>query len=456
MTPSQISDIYNKLQDLGLSKYAEQFYANPDAFDFSVLENNPNFTDNYSSVAEFTGDKYKLMQDLWNRFDGKKISQTRFETLKQKYPFLEKKELDEWFDKSNRYKEEYIKERETEAGKKRRELEVKNDWNALQHILASDYEKQRYINEPESAIFGKEAAGLAGSSAGAKADLAAGIAGGAADLVPKLPFVAVGPAIRAGRDVAHKVTDSPYQKDWSDIGKDFGTDAALGAGTMIFANARRAARAASTVAPENVRAAYELAADSKAINQGLKIAKGTDFNKLGNIDLYKKIQSLPESPMKNELLGASQDFMTKGIDRNAVEGIIKKYETYTDPEVIKAAKTVVNAGYKMPDAPAHLQKAITTEPVKGATNKVYYGLLRGADAVNTGAPGYMIFSGSRTAAGRGSAPNRVQTALESQAKRDQLDWYKANYARDWAMGFKPNAKEGDPLWEAYKEWKEGK
>jgi hypothetical protein len=40
--------------------------------------------------------------------------------------------------------------------------------------------------------------------------------------------------------------------------------------------------------------------------------------------------------------------------------------------------------------------------------------------------------------------------------RSKKDWYKVNYARDWMMGFKPNEKEGDPLWEAYKEWLEGK
>jgi hypothetical protein len=53
-----------------------------------------------------------------------------------------------------------------------------------------------------------------------------------------------------------------------------------------------------------------------------------------------------------------------------------------------------------------------------------------------------------TAKGRGSEP----------AVNDKLakDWYKQNYERDWQMGFKPNEKEGDLLWEAYKEWKEGK
>lgn len=453
MTPSQISDIYNKLQDLGLSKYAEQFYANPDAFDFSVLENNPNFTDNYSSVAEFTGDKYKLMQDLWNRFDGKKISQTRFETLKQKYPFLEKKELDEWFDKSNRYKEEYIKERETEAGKKRRELEVKNDWNALQHMLASDYEKQRYINEPETATFGKEAAGLAGSSFGSKADLAAGIAGGIADVVPKPAFVALGPAIRAGRDVAHKVSDSPYQKDWSTIAKDAALDATISGSTYGLANMRRGNRILSAFTPPEVTSAAELAADTKAIGKGLdKLVNKIDIDKLGDVDLYKQISKLPDSPMKSEMLAASEGYLTKGIDRDVLKDIMHQYDLATDPEVIKATRTVVNAGYKLPDANATLQRAVAQEPIKG-TNKLWYALNRGVDELNVGKPGYMIFSGSRTAAGRGSQPNKVQTALERQAKRDQIEWYKANYARDWDMGFEPKEKPGDPLWEAYKEYK---
>jgi hypothetical protein len=456
MSDEQMTKYLQQLYEVDpTGKLAAEFTASGKLPDASVLEGYSNYTDKYVNFDDFRGDKYKTLANFYQSQDGKMPSEARMMSFQKQHPDISAQEVTDWFNKTNKYREDIVAQRKSEAGKKRREMEIKNDWNLVQHALASDYEKQRYIDDPQSAIFGKEASGLVGSSAGAKADLATGVLAGAADLVPKPGFVAVGPAIRGLRDVGHKVTDSPYQKDWSTIGSDFGKDVVFGGATFALANARRGARIASAYASPEVRGAYEVATEGKAINQSLN-GLVNNMDQMDNIQLANYIKNLPESSMKSELMGLSEGFMGKGIDRDAIRDVIVKYDRAVNPEVQAAAKNVVAKGYKLPDEAPFLQKAISTEPVKKTSDKITLGLLKGADALNTGKPGYMIFSGSRTAAGRGTKPERKQTALERKIYNQQIDWYKKNYTHDWEAGFAPKQIDGDPLWEAYKEWKEGR
>lgn len=39
-------------------------------------------------------------------------------------------------------------------------------------------------------------------------------------------------------------------------------------------------------------------------------------------------------------------------------------------------------------------------------------------------------------------------------ERSDIDWFKENYARDWAEGFVPHGNENEPVMKAYREWKE--
>lgn len=39
-------------------------------------------------------------------------------------------------------------------------------------------------------------------------------------------------------------------------------------------------------------------------------------------------------------------------------------------------------------------------------------------------------------------------------ERSDIDWFKENYARDWAEGFVPHGNENEPVMKAYKEWRE--
>jgi hypothetical protein len=41
----------------------------------------------------------------------------------------------------------------------------------------------------------------------------------------------------------------------------------------------------------------------------------------------------------------------------------------------------------------------------------------------------------------------------SKDEREDIDWFKTNYARDWEAGFVPRGKEDEPIMKAYEEWK---
>ena len=54
-------------------------------------------------------------------------------------------------------------------------------------------------------------------------------------------------------------------------------------------------------------------------------------------------------------------------------------------------------------------------------------------------------------------PTAVQSRQTSKVNtddREDIDWFKTNYARDWEAGFVPRGKEDEPIMKAYREWKE--
>jgi hypothetical protein len=47
-----------------------------------------------------------------------------------------------------------------------------------------------------------------------------------------------------------------------------------------------------------------------------------------------------------------------------------------------------------------------------------------------------------------------QTSKVNTDDREDIDWFKTNYARDWEAGFIPRGKDDEPIMKAYREWKE--
>jgi len=173
-----------------------------------------------------------------------------FGTSDSKNPFVQPKALlDDMYEKEftdvpreqfdkvlsgmSQFWEDEKKAREYNAGKVRRTQEVK-EWPWYKNLVASDYSKQRYINEPEKSLFSDE--GEWYNKGEDISDVSLGALGLAGDLVPGAGVV-LGPAARVARDVRHKVEDSPYQKDWKDIATDAGVDVLANAGVQYLPTA---------------------------------------------------------------------------------------------------------------------------------------------------------------------------------------------------------------------------
>lgn len=394
-----------------------------------------------------------------------------FGTSDSKNPFVQPKALlDDMYEKEftdvprekfneslenmSKYWEDAKRAREYESGKKLREREVKN-WPLWKNIVASDYAKQRYINEPEKSIFSDE--GEWYNKGDDVSDLAYGVAGAAGDALPGYGTF-VGPAVRAARDVQHKVADSPYQKEWSDIGQDALSDAAINFGVEYMPTAilNRGRRAGKNIGKSDEVFSDYAAEMSFAQRQQANDAAFEYLNK--NLDMFAdarvaqiRVNSMPESDIKNDMLKlVNSDKYSK-----------REVERYMDAYQKANTDGIDAYTYVKSNSNVRPNKNIKTDNLGENTIDFFKSkerlmglpeskLRTGVAKISTKyAPaGQTVVKEIDTAKGRGSKPE-----VDPQLVKD---WYKQNYERDWKMGFKPNEKEGDPLWEAYKEWKEGK
>jgi len=210
-----------------------------------------------------------------------------------------------------KYWEDEKKARSYEAGKKRREKEVKEEWgffdSPARALLASEYEKQRYINEPEAAIFGKEAGtGPIWTKPEATSDLLFGISGAVADAIPGYGTI-LGPLTRLGRDIYHVKTGSPYQGTAEDIAGSFVGDVATSAFIEGLPNLRQFTRLGKNASKGPIRETMALEDEVRNISKGKEDIMGilSDAEKTGSErqaalrEYYAN--SMPESALKTEL-----------------------------------------------------------------------------------------------------------------------------------------------------------
>jgi len=470
MTDEEITQRINKLAEID-PELVPVFLKDPDNFDYSQLEGYTAFTDKYKNVADFTGDKAKILSDLYQQMDGQYPSDARLLSIQQQYPFINAAELKDWFDKTNAYKAEYEAEREAIANRKKREQEVK-DWG-WRDFIASDYEKQRYVDDPNAALFGEQAPDVGKAPEtrwGAAGDLATGIAAGAADVAP-LPFGAqiwAGPAIRAARDIGHKVSDSPYKKDLSDIGTDAIKDMSFNLGAAFLANAKRGARIASLASDPKVGEALAIADETRNIQKGIQdvapyatypkdaadVAKGMK----SDAELYTAVHNMPESELKNELIPLVSNFTNRPINRAAINEQFAKYSLEANPTAIKMNKALLRQN-QLPMAfegnSNFYNRALTTPTFEdlSAKNKFMYGVNRAVEKVNVGYPGQAIIQGMNTATGRGNQPNIVETALRQKEKEDTINRLISSYSLLWnKKNPPPEAKDSPIIKAAWEKW----
>jgi hypothetical protein len=448
MTKEQELYFSKKLQEIDNSgALAGQFAKTGKLPTAEELEEYPGFTDRYDSYEEFIGDKNALLKKLYDSQNGKMPSSARLQSFIEKHPTVSAEDVNKWFTNVNKYKEEENKARDEEAGKVRRAREVK-EWPLWRDLMASDYEKERYIKDPKSATFGKEAPGFIGSSAGSKADFVAGAAGLAGDLVPGAGAL-IGPTIRTvGRDIiGHRVIDSPYQKDWSQIGTGALVDYGANLAAWRFANARRMARGAKEGMSPALSQDLKVRGMKQDISDGIKILDSAPKTSFSEWDTA--VNAMPESPLKKELQSHLNMARTKGFseyDNQVLNDIVEhgRLDTELVPNTarqmneseIQLAGERFNAG--RPAAPSMMneyeKELARVQPLK-LKDKIQKAAVIASDALNRKHIGQSVYQVVPHVAGK--RPTGLSEESKKPSFNEAKNWYLKNYERDFEMRFDP-------------------
>lgn len=476
MSDQEIETIVNKIGEVAPDQVAK-FLANPEGFDYTVLEGYSDFTDKYRNVADFLGDKAGIKATIWKDLDGKFPSKARFHSLQEKYPWLSEGELKEWFDKTNEYKKFYEEEARKEGEKNLRKMEVK-DLPWYEDLIASDYSKQRYIDDPNASIIGKQGKFNPFSSQGAEElmDVGLGIAGAAGDVIPGVGPSFLGPAARTTRDVAHKLYESPYQKDWTQIGTDAVTDVGTNLGAALLFNARKGARLASNASDKDVKYALEAARETEHIKTGLpQVAEHMHIPSQAEIDFYRAaklpypssdralrnaVKDMPDSELKTELMKEVFTEPGRPINRAEVQRIYQKYLTQTEPgmrEAVRLADDYMRPMSKVGEEPVtqYLRNAADAKSFSELSKyqKAQYLANKAAMAINSGKVGQVAVQEGANLYGRGSNPKLIETALIKKEKEDTINRIISSYSLLWNKDKEPIEAKSNPMIKAaWEKW----
>lgn len=451
LSPEEYSDMLTDSEDLTLQEFTEKYdtILKNKAVGWSGVRK-PKAKDLYSRIREDFGDEGFEASENWKR-----------EVWENKYQDVPYEKFSKSIDKMKQYYQDELAEREREAGKIRRKKEVR-EWSPWRAFLTSDYEKQRYINDPEKALFGDESPDLGEAPetrTESMADLGLGAAAVAADIGTGLmapgvgSFIAgtlAGPTIRGARDLYHKGSDSDYQKDWSDVGKEFVSDVesnalvgALPNWRSLFRGSRNVTSTAST-AIEDVLKNEELAKETKVLLE--RFPTKSELPKISDSELYARIEALPQSQLKDNLKMYSKDIYS--IDRAGIADELDRAYKLVDlseqPEFRNALKTVIDdGGYEI--TPKLGERAYESKIISQPE------LSKAQKAVKTFKSD--VLPAVERASGPIIKPTTVAKRKEKveRSKEKEKEWFRNNYKRDWDMGFEPVYKEGDPKWEAFEE-----
>lgn len=355
-----------------------------------------------------------------------------------------------------KYYDDEVARQDSVAARNKREKEVKN-WG-WRDFIASDYEKARYVNEPDKALFGEQAPSLGKAPEtrwAAGADLGAGTIGAAADFIP--PAWLVGPIVRGGRDIAYKASDSKYAKDLKDIGIGFASDLAINKVARFLPNARSEQRIAKKATDPEV--ARTLAGDQLTKNVKEAVAVTNPMNVWAVMDdktMINTIKELPESPMKAELLNVVNEvYPGRPLNRQAISDISSKYQYLTSKGATDAARDFMKGNMKAVQPfgkNEYVKEMSLVTPFKELSNKqkasyLYNKLVNNA---NAGTAGQIAVQGLADIHGRGHGNVNYDNSEEFE---QQKEYYKQTRGEDW-LKFGPTmapSKDNEPAWEAYKE-----
>lgn len=368
---------------------------------------------------------------------------------------------------------ELEEERKWEEGRERRAQEVNDGfvWN-----FAPESSKRRYIDDPNTTLFGKEGNFNPLSTEGARdiRDVALGGIGLAGDFIPGYG-AAVGPIARGVRNATLMAEGSPYAPSTVDAGKELINDAATyGAAAWLqnFRKAKRLAAGAQKDVPflgdinKNARTTNLLDETNKGL---LKVNYATNYD-----NTIKAIEDLPDSEIKSSLMNKIAAFEGVG-DKKAEEAFARELQHDAHNFGLDMWTTL----HRSPEgwvavAPNETKATWIKNSVDENGSLILpslYGEKRGEEAIRN-MKSFRKMARSTPTIGKagqfirdvvypiernleqGAAKNATSLykAKPAEEERAKIDWYKANYARDWDMGFEPKGKESDPIVKAYKEY----
>lgn len=380
--------------------------------------------------------------------------------------------------KMREYAQEGIDARREEGARKKRENEVKK-WPLWRDILSSDYEKQRYIDNPSAAIFGEEATPVFGKDwlgkGEAISDLAYGVAGAAGDVLGgKKAFI--GPGVRLLRDVQHKgyvpgFDESKYQKEWTDIAKNMAAEATLTGGTEYLKNFRKGQRMLGG-ASGDISKVLNLEDEARNIDKAFgDIAYYLQDETLSTSDKIRSLRNayktMPESELKSKV-GEILNKRDIGLaDLDEIRRLGATYDLYGRYAATPAGRKIFMRDYGGNENIEHVfngesrpvtqftpftRRILEAPELTKFQNVVEKPAINALDKFMTGPVGSAALKLQGTAFEQ-RAPKKSKR-VETAEERAQIEEIKNQEARFWEAGFKPNKNENDPLWRAYEEWYE--
>ena len=382
------------------------------------------------------------------------------DVYQQEYQDVPREKFDENISKMKQFVDDNFRANQYMVARKRREKEMEKSMNPI----ISDYEKRRYIENPEEALFGEEAPAFGkapNTRWGSIGDLALGTAGLAADIGTGImkkanpisygASIGAGPAIRFVRDVAHKTPWATYEKDWVDILNERKNDIVTNAAIEGLANWRQLSRMIGKFGEGKVAKALSNESAMKVMKNSIEnFPTPSQLVKMKDSEVFKIIDNLPEGDFKNAMKQYSKDIFT--VDKSGIidelDRATKLIDIYEDPKISKAIIGLSDKGYYI--APkigerAYESKILTNTPLN-KLEKVGARALKALDASKKYSSPILKAAGDA----------KPSSPIDEDAERLK-EWYITNYDRDWSFSpsFRPKPNEGIK-YDAWVEWYKNK
>lgn len=383
------------------------------------------------------------------------------DVYRQEYQDVPREQFYETISKMKQFVDDDFRANQYMVARKRREKEMEKSMNPL----ISDYEKRRYIENPEEALFGEQAPSFGkapNTRWGSIGDLALGTAGLAADVGTGImkkagpisygASIGAGPAIRFVRDVAHKTPWATYEKDWLDILDERKNDVVTNAAIEGLANWRQFSRMLGTFGEGKVAKALANESAMKVMKNSVEnFPNPSQLVKMKDSEIYKLIENLPEGDFKNAMKQYGKDIYS--VDKS---GIIDEFDRASKLIDIYENKKIPNAITELSD------KGYTIFPKIG--ERAYESKILNEIPLNklerVGASALKALDASKkygsTPIIKATSDAKPSSPIDEDAERLK-EWYITNYDRDWSFNpsFRPKPNEGIK-YDAWVEWYKNK